>query len=84
MRYLGFEMILGMDWLNRYEAHIICPERTIYLRHPQSDKQISLVLKDSDSNSKASLYSLNPRDEDNDDGEDVISLFTLFVNFLRY
>ena len=34
MRYLGFGMILGMDWLNRYEAHILCPERTIHLRHP--------------------------------------------------
>ena len=31
MRYLGFGIILGMDWLNRYEAHILCPERTVYL-----------------------------------------------------
>ena len=38
MRYLGFGMILGMDWLNHYEAHILCPERTIHLRHPQSVK----------------------------------------------
>ena len=46
MRYLGFGIILGMDWLNRYQAHILCPERTIHLRHPQSVKQISIDLKD--------------------------------------
>ena len=34
MCYLGFRMILGMDWLNRYEAQILCPERTLYLKHP--------------------------------------------------
>ena len=55
MRYLGFGMILGMDWLNRYEAHILCHVRTIYLQHPQSVNQISIVLKDSDSTSAASL-----------------------------
>ena len=79
MLYLGFRMILGMDWLNRYEAHILYPERTIYLRHPQSVKYISLVLKDSDSNSRASLYSLNPHDDDNDDEEDVISLSLIHI-----
>ena len=31
MRYLGFGMILGMDWLNCYEAQILRPERTIHL-----------------------------------------------------
>lgn len=81
MRYLGFGMILGMDWLNHYEAHILCPERTIYLRHPQSIKQISIILKDSDSTLSASLYSLNPRDDDNDDEEHVIALIHVVREF---
>ena len=81
MRYLGFGMILGMDWLNHYEAHILCPERTIHLRHPQSVKQISIILKDSDSSLTASLYSLNPRDDDNDDEEDIISLIHVAREF---
>ena len=47
MRYLGFEIdFLGKDWLNHYEAHILCPMWTIYLRHLQSVKQISFVLND--------------------------------------
>ena len=31
MRYLGFGIILGFDWLIRYEANILCPERTVQL-----------------------------------------------------
>ena len=81
MRYLGFGMILGMDWLNRYEAQILCPERTIHLRHPQSVKQLSIDLKDSDSSVVASLYSLNPHDDDNDDEEDIISLIHVVREF---
>ena len=49
MRYLGFEIdFLRKDWLDHYEAHILCPERTIYLRHPQSVNKISMVLNDFD------------------------------------
>ena len=81
MRYIGFGMILCMDWLNRYEAHILCPERTIHLRHAQSVKQISIDLKDSNSSLVASLYSLNPHDDDNDDEEDVISLIHVIHEF---
>lgn len=81
MRYLVFGMILGMDWLNRYEAQILCPEQTIHLRHPHSVKQISIDLKDSDFNLAASLYSLNPHDDDNDDEEDVISLIHVVREF---
>ena len=45
---LGFDMILGMDWLVRYDARIICSERIIYLRHPDSSTQLSLILGDVD------------------------------------
>ena len=73
MHYLGFGIILGMDWLNCYQSHILCPEQTIHLRHPLSVNQISVNLKDSESSLVASLYSLNPRDNDDDDEDDIIS-----------
>ena len=56
--YLEFDMILGMDWLVRYDARIICSERILYLRHPNSPTQLSLVLQNVD-NSKMALYSLD-------------------------
>ena len=47
----------------RYDARIICSERTIYLRHPDSPTQLSLILRDVD-NSETALYSLDSRDDD--------------------
>ena len=61
--YLGFDMILGMDWLVRYDARIICSERILYLRHPDSSTQLSLVLRNVD-NSKVALCSLDSWDDD--------------------
>lgn len=55
---LGFDMILGMDWLVRYDARIICSERILYLRHPDSPTQLSLILRDVD-NSEMAFYSLD-------------------------
>lgn len=43
MDHLGFDMILGMDWLVRYEVQILCPKRTLYLKHPGASKQLSII-----------------------------------------
>ena len=60
---LVFDLTLGMDWLVRYDARIICSERTIYLRHPDSPTQLSLILRDVD-NSEMAICSLDSRDDD--------------------
>ena len=52
-----------MDWLVRYDARIICSERIMYLRHPDSPTRLSLILRDVD-NSEMALYSLDSRDDD--------------------
>ena len=33
--FLGFGLILGMDWLSRFDAWIFCAERVVSLRHPE-------------------------------------------------
>ena len=43
MDHLGFDMILGMDWLVRYEFQILCLERTLYLKHPDAIEQLSII-----------------------------------------
>jgi len=43
MDHLGFYMILGMDWLVRYEVQILCPERTLYLKHLDAIEELSII-----------------------------------------
>lgn len=59
----GFGIILGMMWLNKYEAHIICSERSIYLRHPESEDRVSIILDRVEPSLKASLFALESSEE---------------------
>ena len=57
MDHLGFDMILGMDWLVRYEVQILCLERTLYLKHPDAIEQLYIVFRDMDHTSNALISS---------------------------
>ena len=46
--FVGFGIILGMDWLERYDARIFCPDRKISLRHPNSLSRIIYSVENSE------------------------------------
>ena len=42
--YLGFGLILGMDWLSLYDAHIYCTNRIVTLKYPECKERNRIVL----------------------------------------
>ena len=61
MEYLGFDMILGMDWLVQHDAKIICSERILFIHHPDSSSPLAIVFQDVGL-SDVTLFSLDSRD----------------------
>lgn len=45
--FVDFGIILGMDWLGKYEDRIFCPDREISFRHPESHNKIIFLVENS-------------------------------------
>ena len=44
--FVGFGIILGMDWLSNYDARIFCLDRKISLRRPDCSDRIVYTVED--------------------------------------
>ena len=61
--FVDFGIILGMDWLRRYEARIFCKDGEISLRHPDSHNRIIFSVDNSDRSSCALLSAMEVEEE---------------------
>ena len=61
---LGFDIILGMDWLERYEAHLSCLDRVVTLKHPSFKGLVNITLDTQGPNAHGSLHSIESREDD--------------------
>ncbi|GJY97259.1 putative reverse transcriptase domain-containing protein [Tanacetum coccineum] len=56
----SFDIIIGMDWLAKYHAVIVCDEKII--RIPYADEMLIIRGNDCDSGSKSKLYIISCKD----------------------
>ena len=61
---LGFDIILGMDWLDRYDAQLSCSDRVVTLKHPSYKGLVNMTLDVLSSSAYVSLFSMESREED--------------------
>ena len=61
--FAGFRIILGMDWLSKYDARIFCHDRKISLRHADCSDRIIYSVENPSFKVKALLGVMEEEDE---------------------
>ena len=64
MDSLSYGVILGMDWLERYQAQLYCSKRVITLQYPEYPKRILIALERENASSGYSLYALESKEDE--------------------